>query len=55
MWFISDKIKVADSGLLERIRDCHCHLVPDVDDGERDLHESLKVLDLWQSLGETIY
>ena len=40
-----------DSGLLEEFRECHCHLLPGVDDGVKELHETLKILELWQSLG----
>ena len=51
MWLLSNKVKVEDSGLLEGFRECHCHLLPDVDDGVKELHETLKILELWQSLG----
>ena len=51
MWLLSNKVKVKDSGLLEGFRDCHCHLLPGVDDGVKELHETLKILELWQSLG----
>ena len=44
-------MKVEDSGLLEGFRECHCHLLPGVDDGVKELHETLKILELWQSLG----
>lgn len=51
MWLLSNKVKVEDSGLLEGFRECHCHLLPGVDDGVKELHETLKILELWQSLG----
>ena len=51
MWFISDKIKVEDSGLLEGFCDCHCHLVPNVDDGVETLEDSLYILEKWDLLG----
>ena len=51
MWLLSNKVKVEDCGLLEGFRDCHCHLLPGVDDGVKELHETLKILELWQSLG----
>ena len=51
MWLLSNKVKVKDSGLLEEFRECHCHLLPGVDDGVKELHETLKILELWQSLG----
>lgn len=51
MWFISDKIKVEDCRLQEGFRDCHCHLVPDVDDGVKTLEDSLRILKKWDELG----
>ena len=51
MWLLSNKVKVEDSGLLEGFRDCHCHLLPGVDDGVKELHETLNILEKWQSLG----
>jgi tyrosine-protein phosphatase YwqE len=51
MWFLSDKIKVVDSGLLEGFCDCHCHLVPDVDDGVKTVEDSLRILEKWNRLG----
>lgn len=51
MWLLSNKVKVKDSGLLEGFRECHSHLLPGVDDGVKELHETLKILELWQSLG----
>ena len=51
MWFLSDKIKVVDSGLLEGFCDCHCHLVPDVDDGVKTIEDSLRILEKWNGLG----
>ena len=51
MWLISNKVGVADSGLLEGFRDCHCHLVPGVDDGVKTLEDSLRILEKWNELG----
>ena len=51
MWFFSDKVKVGDSGLLEGFRDCHCHLVPDVDDGVKTPEDTLRILKKWEELG----
>lgn len=51
MWLLSNKVKVVDSGLLEGFRDCHCHLLPGVDDGVKELHETLKILERWLALG----
>lgn len=51
MWLISDRIRVEDSGLLEGFCDCHCHLLPDVDDGVKTLEDSLRILKRWEGLG----
>ena len=51
MWLISSNISVEDSGLLEGFCDCHCHLLPCVDDGVQKVEESLYILDRWESLG----
>ena len=51
MWLISNKVKVEDSGLLEGFRDCHCHLLPDVDDGVRRCEETLAILEKWENVG----
>lgn len=31
--------------------DCHCHILPGVDDGVRTMDESLRILELYESLG----
>ena len=51
MWLLSNKVLVRDSGLLDDFRDCHCHLLPGVDDGVKDLQHTLQILDIWESLG----
>lgn len=51
MWLLSNKIKVRDSGLLDGFCDCHCHLLPGVDDGVQDMAETLNTLKLWESVG----
>lgn len=51
MWLISNKVKVADSGLLDGFRDSHCHLLPDVDDGVKQMEETLSILECWEKLG----
>ena len=51
MWLFSDKILVKESGLLEGFCDCHCHLVPGVDDGVQELDETMQILEAWESLG----
>lgn len=47
MWLFSDKVLVKESGLLEGFRDCHCHLLPGVDDGVQDRNEALLILEKW--------
>lgn len=51
MWFIRNEVTVRDSGLLEGFCDCHCHLLPGVDDGVREAGESLGILRLWEQAG----
>ena len=51
MWLISNNISVKDSGLLEGFCDCHCHLLPSVDDGVQKVEKSLYILARWESLG----
>jgi tyrosine-protein phosphatase YwqE len=45
MWLFSDKVLVRESGLLEGFRDCHCHLLPGVDDGVHDMGETMLILE----------
>ncbi len=42
--FLSRKVSLAGSGLLSGMTDCHSHLLPGVDDGVRELAESLGIL-----------
>ena len=51
MWLISNRVKVEDSGLLEGFRECHCHLLPGVDDGVKKMDETLRILERWEALG----
>jgi tyrosine-protein phosphatase YwqE len=51
MWLISNKTFVRDSGLLENFHDCHCHLLPNVDDGVKETDETLQILEEWEDLG----
>ena len=51
MWLLSNKIDVGESGLLDGFRDCHCHLLPGVDDGVEETKEALSILKLWETLG----
>jgi hypothetical protein len=52
-WF--KKRPAVDREITLRPRDCHCHAIPGVDDGARDLEMSLAMLRLLQAAGaETI-
>ena len=51
MWLISKKVTIEDSGLLSGFRDCHCHLLPGVDDGVQETAEALDILKLWEQAG----
>ena len=51
MWLLSNRVPVKDSGLLEGFRDCHCHLLPEVDDGVQEMNETMQILEEWASLG----
>ena len=42
---------VRDSGLMEGFRDCHCHLLPGVDDGVQESDETMQILEEWELLG----
>ena len=44
MWPFNKKYSIASSGILERFTDCHCHLLPGVDDGVQTMEESLQIL-----------
>ena len=51
MWLFSDKVLVRESGLLEGFCDCHCHLLPGVDDGVGEANEALQILHEWETAG----
>ena len=51
MWLLTDKVLVGDSGLMDGFRDCHCHLLPGVDDGVGTVDETLEILRLWEKAG----
>ena len=51
MWLFSDKVLVRESGLLDGFCDCHCHLLPGVDDGVQEKDETMQILEVWASLG----
>ena len=51
MRLFSNKESIKDSGLLEGFCDCHCHLLPGVDDGIGKMEETILILKTWESLG----
>ncbi len=51
MWLLSNKTKVADSGMMEGFRDFHCHLLPGVDDGVSEMRDTLQIAERWEALG----
>ena len=50
-WPFSRSCALAANDLLRGFTDCHCHLLPGVDDGARTLEESLKLLTLYEAWG----
>ena len=51
MWLLSSKVSVFESRLLEGFRDCHCHLLPGVDDGVGKMSETMQILEEWEQAG----
>lgn len=51
MWPFNRDIKLKRTGLLEGFRECHCHLLPGVDDGVKKLEDTLAILAHWESVG----
>ena len=51
MWLLSNKVLVRESGLMEGFRDCHCHLLPGVDDGVQEISETMQILQESELLG----
>ena len=51
MWLLSSKVSVFESRLLEGFRDCHCHLLPGVDDGVGKMNETMLILEEWEQAG----
>ena len=51
MWLVSNRVTVIESGLLEGFRDCHCHLLPGVDDGVQEMDETVQILKEWEQAG----
>ena len=51
MWPFSRKISLERSGILNGFRECHCHLLPGVDDGVKKMEDTLAILALWEAAG----
>lgn len=51
MWPFNKKYSIANSGILERFTDWHCHLLPGVDDGVQAMEETLQLLALYEQQG----
>ena len=51
MWPFSNKKTIAKSGILEGFRECHCHLLPGVDDGVKKIEDTLAILAQWEAAG----
>ena len=52
MWpFSKKRYSILESGLLEGMTDCHCHILPGVDDGIQTMDESLRALQKMSELG----
>ena len=48
---IFNKKTLAASGLFQGFTDCHCHILPGVDDGVGTMEESLAILSRYEQLG----
>lgn len=44
-------VRLAKTDLLRGFTDCHCHILPAVDDGVPTMEESLSILDYYEELG----
>lgn len=55
MWPFRKTITFARSGILKGMTDCHSHLLPGVDDGVGTLDESLRILDMMESMESERY
>ena len=52
MWpFSKKRYSILESGLLQGMTDCHCHILPGVDDGIQTMEESLRALQKMSELG----
>lgn len=51
MGLFTKYVKIAESGILEGAADCHCHILPGVDDGVQKMEDSLSILDRYEKAG----
>ncbi len=51
MWPFSSKISLEESGVFQNFTDCHCHILPGVDDGVETQKESRIILSRLEELG----
>ena len=51
IWPFRRSCTLAGEGLLQGFTDCHCHLLPGVDDGARTMEESLRLLRIYEMWG----
>ena len=52
MWpFSKKRYSILESGLLQGMTDCHCHILPGVDDGIQTMEESMRALQKMRELG----
>lgn len=51
MWPFSSKTSLFESGVYRGFTDCHCHLLPGVDDGVQKMGDTLKILLAYEQAG----
>lgn len=51
MFLFDQNTTLEKSGLLQRMSDFHCHLLPGVDDGIQKIEDTLAILDYYESIG----
>ena len=51
MWPFSSKTSLFESGVYRGFTDCHCHLLPGVDDGVQKMGDTLKILSAYEQAG----
>lgn len=56
MWPFSKKYSIEEAQLMQGFTDWHCHVLPGLDDGIKDIADSMKVLKTYEQLGvDTIW